>query len=125
MLEVGNSSSTDYSRALPAEPGLSDWITAALQIIRRQYLIVLLCALIGGVCGIIYLRTAIPIYTAQTEIFIDRGKSSFVQQQSILADVPVDIIQLESQMQIMRSPSIAFSVVEKLDLAENSEFLDA
>jgi polysaccharide biosynthesis transport protein len=125
MLEVGNSSSTDYSRVLPAEPGLSDQITAALQIIRRQYLIVLLCALIGAVCGIIYLRTAIPIYTAQTEIFIDRGKSSFIQQQSILADVPVDTIQLESQMQIMRSPSIALSVVEKLDLAENSEFLDA
>jgi polysaccharide biosynthesis transport protein len=125
MLEVGNSSSTDYSRVLPAETGLSDQITAAVQIIRRQYLIILLCALIGATCGIIYLRTAHPVYTAGTEVLVDRGKSSFVQQQSILGDVPVDTIQLESQMQIMRSPSIALSVVEKFKLAENSEFLDA
>jgi succinoglycan biosynthesis transport protein ExoP len=125
MLEAGNSSSTDYPHALPAETGLSDQITAAVQIIRRQYLIVLLCALIGVACGIIYLRTAHPVYTAQTEILIDRGKSSFVQQQSILADIPVDTVQLESQMQIMRSPNIALSVVKKLNLAENSEFLDA
>jgi polysaccharide biosynthesis transport protein len=126
MLEVGNSSSTDYSRALPAEEtGLSDQITAAVQITRRQYLIILLCALIGAVCGIIYLRTTLPVYTAQAEILVDRSKSSFVQQQSILGDVPVDTVQLESQMQIMRSPSIALSVVEKFNLAENSEFLDA
>jgi succinoglycan biosynthesis transport protein ExoP len=125
MLEAGNPSPTDYPHAPPAETGLSEQITAAVQIIRRQYLIVVLCALIGAACGIIYLRTAHPVYTAQTEILIDRGKSSFVQQQSILADVPVDTIQLESQMQIMRSPNIALSVVKKLNLAENSEFLDA
>jgi polysaccharide biosynthesis transport protein len=125
MLEAGNSSSTDYSHALPAETGLSDQILAVVQIIRRQYLIVLLCALIGTMCGIIYLRTTHPVYTAQTEILIDRGKSSFVQQQSILGDVPVDTIQLESQMQIIRSPNIALSIVKKLNLAENSEFLDA
>jgi polysaccharide biosynthesis transport protein len=124
MREVGNSSSIDYSRALPAETGLSDQITAAVQIIRRQYLIILLCALVGAVCGIIYLRLAHPVYTAQAEILIDRGRSSFVQQQSILADVPVDTIQLESQMQIIRSPNIALSVVKKLNLAENPEFID-
>jgi exopolysaccharide transport family protein len=125
MLELGNSSLTDYSPALPAETGLSHQIAAAVQIIRRQYLIILLCALIGAGCGIIYLRTAHPVYTAGTEILVDRGKSSFVQQQSILGDVPVDTIQLESQIQIMRSPSIALSVVEKFNLAENSEFIDA
>jgi succinoglycan biosynthesis transport protein ExoP len=125
MLEAGNSSSTDYLHAPPAETGLSDQITAAVQIIRRQYLIVLLCALLGVVCGIIYLRTAHPVYTARADILIDRSKSPFVQQQSILGDVPVDTIQLESQMQIMRSPNIALSVVDKLNLADNSEFLDA
>jgi succinoglycan biosynthesis transport protein ExoP len=124
MLEVGKSSSIDHSRALPAETGLSEQITAAIHVIRRQYLIFLLCALFGTMCGIIYLRSAHPVYTAQTEILIDRGKSSFVQQQSILADVPVDTIQLESQMQIMRSPNIALSVVNKLNLAEDPEFID-
>jgi polysaccharide biosynthesis transport protein len=125
MLEAGNHSSTDYSHAIPAETGMGDQITAAVQIIRRQYLVVLVCALIGVVCGIIYLRTAHPVYTARADILIDRSKSSFVQQQSILGDVPVDTIQLESQMQIMRSPNIALSVVDKLKLADNAEFLDA
>lgn len=125
MLEVKKLPSIeDYSTVPTAEPGLGDQVTAALQIIRRQYSIVLLLTLIGIVSGIIYLRITPPIYTAQAEILIDRGKSPFIQQQSILADIPVDTVQLESQMQILRSPNIALSVVKKLHLAEDLEFIE-
>jgi polysaccharide biosynthesis transport protein len=122
MLEVQKLPSMEVS-APPVEPGLGDQVTAVLQIVRRQYPIVLLCALIGIICGIIYVRVTPPTYTAQAEILVDRAKSPFIQQQSILADIPVDTIQLESQMEIMRSPNIALSVIKKLHLDEDAQFV--
>src|SRR5215470_9164154 len=77
--------------------------STVLRIFRRQYPILIFFLLFTVSCGVVYLRIAPPSYVAQSRILIDRGKSPFVQQQSILAEAPVDAIQLDSQVQILRS----------------------
>ena len=97
--------------------------SAVLRIFRRQYLILVFFLLFAVSCGVVYLRIAPPSYVAQSRILIDRGRSPFVQQQSILAEAPVDAIQLDSQVQILRSDGIALAVVKKLNLTEDPEFV--
>ena len=72
MFEVQNlPSMADNQRTLPAEPGLGESITAAVGLIRRQFLVIIFFALIGTMCGIIYLQITPRIYTAQAEILFD------------------------------------------------------
>src|SRR5262249_397069 len=96
--------------------------STVLRILRRQYPILIVFLLFTISCGIVYLKFAPPSYAAQSRILIDRGRSPFVQQQSILAEVPVDAIQLDSQVQILRSDGIALAVAKKLNLDEDPEF---
>ncbi|MCI0599288.1 MAG: AAA family ATPase [Beijerinckiaceae bacterium] len=102
---------------------MGDLITAALGLIRRQFLVIILFALIGTTCGIIYLRITPPVYTAKAEILIDRGNRPVVQELSVLADPPFDTSFFESQVKILESAGIALSVVKTLDLTKDPEFV--
>src|ERR1700730_9623377 len=124
MLEVQNLSSMASSpHALPAEAGVGELITAAFGTIRRQFLLIMSFALIGTICGIIYLRIAPPVYIAQVEILFDRSKTPSVQQQPIFSDAPFDASYFESQIKVLQSEGIALSVIRKLHLIEDSEFV--
>lgn len=124
MFEIQNlPSTTDNQRAFPAEPGLGESITSLFGIIRRQFLVIIFFALIGTMCGIIYLRITPPVYTAQAEILFDRGNRPVVQQESILADAPFDSSFFESQIKFLQSDRIALLVIKKLELMKDSEFV--
>ena len=66
--------------------------------------------------GLIYLGVATPIYTAQTNVYIDLHKNPLDQQPGIFGNDPIEI---ESQIQIIKSKAIASSVVKKLQLLDN------
>src|SRR5215471_10472746 len=124
MHEVQNlSSMATRSRPLPADPGLDEFIIATFGTIRRQFFIIMLFALIGATCGVIYLRITPPVYIAQAEILFDRGKIPSVQQQPILIDAPFDASYFDSQIKLLQSEGIALSVVRKLHLIEDPEFV--
>jgi succinoglycan biosynthesis transport protein ExoP len=126
------SSMSENQPALSAEQGLGDAITSAYAIIRRQLLLIVSFALIGTICGVIYLKVAPPVYTAQAVIYFDRGNRPFVQStlqstvqsavQSTLEEAPFDISFFESQMRMLQSDAVALRVVRKLDLAKDPEF---
>ena len=67
--------------------------------------------------GLIYLSIATPIYTAQTNVYIDLHKNPLDQQPGVFANDPIEI---ESQIQIIKSKAVASSVVKKLQLLDNS-----
>src|SRR5579884_869556 len=118
------SSMSENQPALSAEQGLGDAITSAYAIIRRQLLLIVSFALIGTICGVIYLKVAPPVYTAQAVIYFDRGNRPFVQStlQSTVEEAPFDISFFESQMRMLQSDAVALRVVRKLDLAKDPEF---
>ena len=45
------------------------------------------------------------------------------QQQSVIADAPIDVAQVESQVQVLKSETIAAAVIKNLHLADDPEFV--
>jgi polysaccharide biosynthesis transport protein len=106
------------------ENGIGEIVNFALGFLRRQYSVIIFTAALALAASVIYLRIAPPTYTAQVKILFGNPKAQFVQQQSVLADTPVDVPQLESQIQILTSKAIATSVINQLKLANDPEFKD-
>ena len=104
---------------MPQEEGLADFVNWAVGLLRRQYLVILFVAALGVGAGLIYLGVATPIYTAQTNVYIDLHKNPLDQQPGIFGNDPIEI---ESQIQIIKSKAVAASVVKKLQLLDNSNF---
>src|SRR5882757_5209857 len=113
---------TVMPREQAEEGGLGEIVNFALGFLRRQYSVVIFTAALALAASVIYLRIAPPTYTAQVKILFGNPKAQFVQQQSVLADTPVDVPQLESQIQILTSKAIATSVIDQLKLADDPEF---
>src|SRR5262249_46645010 len=103
MLQTEKSSpGLDMSVPAPQEAGLADIASLAIGIVRRQYLIILFVTLVAIFIGATYLLITPPTYMAKAQIIIDRGKSTFLQQQqAVFPDTPIDAAQVDSQIQIL------------------------
>jgi capsular exopolysaccharide synthesis family protein len=66
-----------------------------------------------------YAMFATPRYTALTSLLIDARKAS---QATILGDPIIDSAIVESQVEVIRSQTVARSVIAKLDLTADDEF---
>ena len=97
-------------------------LAAAINFLRQQYLIIgfSIVAVLG--IGALYLFNAKPVYTATASLIIDSRKNQLFQQQSVLGEIPIDSASVESQVQILKSETIAISVIKDLHLAEDPEF---
>jgi uncharacterized protein involved in exopolysaccharide biosynthesis len=104
------------------EGGIGQAVNLALGLLRRQYWVIVFTAALVLAMSAIYLRIAPPVYTAQAKVLFGNPKAQFVQQQSVLADAPVDSSQLESQIQILKSKAIATSVINQLKLGDDPEY---
>jgi succinoglycan biosynthesis transport protein ExoP len=106
------------------ESALADIIDFALGFLKRRYKLIILTAVLVLAASIAYLRVTPPTYTAQARVLFGNPKAQFVQQQSLLAEMPVDNTQIESQIQILKSKEIATLVINQLKLADDPDFRD-
>jgi polysaccharide biosynthesis transport protein len=114
----------EHEPVLNEEMGLGEVVNFAWGFLRRQYLVVVFCALLATVLGVIYLRHTTPKYTAHVTMIIDTRKGQVFQKQSILADAtPTDLAGIESEVQIVKSENVAASVIKDLHLTEVPEFV--
>ena len=100
------------------QQGLDQLVEWGIGFLRRQYWVVLFVAALGIGLGLVFLSIATPIYTAQTSVYIDLHRSS-PGQEGIFGNDPIEI---ESQMEIVKSKAIALSVIKKLGLANSPDF---
>ena len=118
----------DLSRAFgnaapqPEGGGIDQLVSFAFGFLRRQYALILFVTLLALATSVLYLRMTPPTYTGRVNVLFGAPKTQFFQQQSVMADAPIDLTQLETQLQILRSKAIAVSVVNKLRLEEDSDF---
>ncbi len=63
-----------------------------------------------------------PLYTAETLILLDQQKTQVVDVESVMSGLGGDSATVDSQVEILRSRSIARRVVEELNLTEDPEF---
>lgn len=104
-------------------------VDKVLAVIKRQWKIAALGVVVSIVLGLLYLLTAVPLYTAGTTIIIDRNNKKIADQLSALDVQPGtggyydDEAFVLSQVEIMQSQRIALAVVDKLDLLNNADFM--
>jgi polysaccharide biosynthesis transport protein len=101
---------------------LSQFVSA----VRRQSLLLIGCCLGGLLLGAGYLAVAVPRYTATANIMIDTRQVRALRDVSMLSDSPggVDAPELESQVEILRSPKIVLAVISALNLTEDHAFMN-
>ena len=72
--------------------------------------------------GIAYIITAVPKYTATTQILIDSQKDKIDGSTSIV-DLMFDTGAIDSQVEVLKSDRIALAVVSKLNLVSDPQFM--
>jgi len=125
MLQLSRRMAHEVAEPFPAEDAGDDYINlkSILAAVRRQSRVILGGTLIGIILGAIYVATSVPLYTATTSIVIDRRQVRAVQDVSAVTDLGIDApIVADSQVEVMKSETIALAVVNKLDLLNNATF---
>ena len=91
--------------------------------VRRQIWVLVAGAVIGAVIGLIYLFTTVPLYTSSANILIDKSQTQAVDEAAVASGVFKDDAEMLSQVELLRSESLARKVVETLNLTENPAFM--
>jgi polysaccharide biosynthesis transport protein len=99
------------------ENGLGPLLLFLRGFVHRQYGIIAFTAVLGLTAALLYLHVTPPVYTAHVQILLANPKAQFVQQESIVAEPSFDRGGVDTQLQIISSPTIANSVIEQLHLA--------
>ena len=103
---------------------IQETLSWVMKVFQRQFylivIVVLLCCALGGV----YILTTPKRYSSMAEMVIDSRKTQMLQQQNPMGvEAPVDFAMVDSQVEIMKSESIALAVVKDLRLKEKKEFI--
>lgn len=105
--------------------GPSEALQFILDFGRRQYRLIGIVAALFVAIGSIYVFTTPPRYTATATMLIDTQNGHLFQQQSMFSELPVaiDTGTVDSQVQILKSEKIALTVIKKLHLTKDPEFV--
>jgi succinoglycan biosynthesis transport protein ExoP len=97
-------------------------LTSALGFARRQWPLIGVAVLAAIAVAIAYLLVTPPRFLGKSQLLLDTRRIQLFQQQSVLSDTNFDVPAVESQIEILKSESVALSVVEELKLSEDPEF---
>ena len=74
--------------------------------------------------ALVYAFTATPLYTATADLTIDSKKIQlFKNNEQVVGDNAMDSSQVESEVEVLGSESIALAVIDDLKLANDPEFV--
>lgn len=105
----------------PIEPeGLT--ITALLAALRRRRLVLVLCVLLFPLAAFIAAKQLTPRYTAAATVMFEPTDYAARELQSILRDETTTDAVLASQVEVIRSLSVARRIGQQLDLGDREEF---
>ena len=119
-VEQLNSGSLDGPNA-PASQTLGAQIDIVTNFLRRRYLTIIICVLLGLAGGAVYLRMASPLYTASATMLIEGRKTPFAD--AFMTNTTPEGVWIESQIGVLRSQPVAAYVVKQLRLAEDPQFV--
>lgn len=96
-----------------------------LAVVRRQWRVAAIAVGAALVLGIVYLLTAVPLYTATTNVMIDQSNGKLVDQLSVIGGGLEDEASILSQVELLKSEKIGLDVVDKLDLSNDTVFMSS
>src|SRR5262245_6800551 len=106
----------------PAPMSPADLLSSLTSLVRRRAGIMGLIFTVTMVCGVIYLIVSTPKFLATASLLIDTRKSQLFQQNSVIGDATIDSTAVDSQIEVLKSDTIAAAVVKQLHLATDPEF---
>ncbi len=108
------------------EPGFQEDDTidfeVLLAIARRQWRVVALSVIVAAVLGVLYILTAVPLYTSKVQMLIDAGNQKIVSELSAVEGITGDDASILSQVELLKSQKLSRAVVDKLNLIDVPEF---
>jgi capsular exopolysaccharide synthesis family protein len=106
------------------EPPMEDVIDlkSMIELLRRQIRLIGLTMLIVLGMALAYLVTVTPTFTAQTLILFDPAQKNLLDAQQASSSAQSDNARIESEVEIMRSPSTALAVIDRANLIADPEF---
>lgn len=119
MLQANREPLYDYSAEGESLVELLEYWWAVL---RQQRSIVVVTTFLATALGALYVYITPPTFTASATIIIDRGKVQ-AQLGGMSRELPVDPLEIDGQIQLLRSDDVVSAVVKKLSLAQDSEFV--
>ncbi|MBL6079839.1 polysaccharide biosynthesis tyrosine autokinase [Belnapia sp. T18] len=107
--------------ATPIEPeGLT--VTALLAALRRRRFVLFLCTLLFPIAAFIAAKELTPRFTATSTVMFEPTDYQASELQSILRDETTTDAVLASQVDVIRSLSVARRIVRQYDLTDREEF---
>ncbi len=94
-----------------------------LRVFRRQWLVVASCIGFAVLAALGYTMTAVPLYTSDAQILIDSNNGKLVEELAAIGGVISDDASILSQVELIKSDSIALSVADRLGLIDDPEFM--
>ncbi|MDA9503281.1 exopolysaccharide biosynthesis protein [Bradyrhizobium sp. CCBAU 11386] len=102
---------------------ISDAILAVKGLVSRQLPLMIAVFLACVALAFLYVISAQRLYSSTASLIIDSRKISLTQQQqSAGSDAPIESAMIDSQVEIIKSDTIALSVIKDLRLLDQPEF---
>ncbi|OAF02707.1 hypothetical protein AYJ54_25880 [Bradyrhizobium centrolobii] len=109
-----------------ASSSMSTVIDQLTGLVRRQYRVFVIVPTAALALGLLYLLVTPSQYTATATLLIDSSTLRVLQNQlQPQGDVPLDTLQVGSQVEILASRKLGLAVVKDLHLADDPEFTGA
>ncbi|MFA5901250.1 MAG: polysaccharide biosynthesis tyrosine autokinase [Hyphomicrobium sp.] len=90
--------------------------------LKRYAKLIFMSIVVGLVVAAAYVWSAVPMYTARTQLILDPSLPQILRETNTEANTAIDAAQIESQLEILRSDKIALAVIENLKLQDVAEF---
>src|SRR3954471_5181447 len=97
-------------------------VTALLAALRRRRLVLILCALLFPIAAYVAAKQLTPRYTASSTVMFEPTDYAARELQSILRDETTTDALLASQVEVIRSLSVARRIVRRFGLTDREEF---
>src|ERR1700722_8426750 len=108
---------TQLSAEAPVEASPAELYAWVIGFARRQYLVIATAVALALVLAFVYVSVTPPKYAGHALLLIDTHKAqNFEPQQSPLGDLPIDSTTVDTQIELIKSESIALAVIKELHL---------
>ena len=94
----------------------------AIGLVRRQIWLIISTVLIIAGLAAVYVFLQTPIYTASTLILVDPRQKNALDPESQMSLLPTDNARVESEVEILKSPSTQLDAITHLALIKDPEF---
>lgn len=96
-------------------------VVALLAFLRRNWLLLAGCTAGGIVLGLVYWNVSQPLYTASSSLLIENNRVDLFQRPSIFSDPVTDNSYVESQIEVIKSNTVAREVKRVLGITTIAE----